>query len=416
MGVQSRYHLEYAARELKSRRGRYAVSILGIAVAVALLISLFALSQAYREAARIPLEEIGADMVVQKYGNVPKVVSGPILSCAVGPMTQSEMERIRKLPGVQELSPVLIIWVFDRDYFKIVTGMDANSSLGRSMASQIVEGEFIIRSRTAVVEKNFARMRGINLNDSIQIDRYNYTVTGILAAQKKDSIGATNIMISLPDSQEMAYNAKNIQSTVRFKQDDVNMIFLRVAQDEMPVVKNQIEQIMGKNSRVSSLDSFLPQVNSVTAAAGKFSAITSLLAILVAAMLLFKNSSLGIIERKSEIGIMKALGWTQKDVRNQFIVESIILSTIGGILGVLLGGIAIFLLGMVNITIPLPSDLIPDPFLESQMQRQVSLPISFPPYIAFMSFLFAIILGLLSGILTSRKISLLKPAEALKYE
>ena len=117
-----RYNLDFAAKELKNRRGKYAISIGGIAFAVALLISLFALSQAYRDAARIPLQEIGADLVVQKYGNVPRVVSGPILSCAVGPMTQSEVEAIRKLAGVQELSPTLVIWVFDRDYFKIVTG------------------------------------------------------------------------------------------------------------------------------------------------------------------------------------------------------------------------------------------------------------------------------------------------------
>ncbi len=58
--------------------------IFGIAIAVALLITLSALSTAYREAARIPLEEVGADIIVQKYGSVPKAVSGPILSCAAG--------------------------------------------------------------------------------------------------------------------------------------------------------------------------------------------------------------------------------------------------------------------------------------------------------------------------------------------
>ncbi len=411
-----RHNLDFAARELKNRQGRNAVSIAGIAVTMALLISLFALSQAYREAARIPLQEIGADLVVQKYGNVPRVVSGPILSCAVGPMTRSDVEEIRKLPGVQELSPALVIWVFDQDYFKLVTGMNPNSSLGKSMASQIVEGEFIGQNHTAVVEKNFAGMHGIHLNDRIQIDRYNYTVTGILAAQKKDSIGAANILIALSDSQEIAYNAKNIQNTVSFKQDDVNMIFLRVGQDRLPVVKTQVEQIMGKNSRVSSMDSFLPQITSITTAAGRFSTITSLIAIIVATLLLFKNSALGVLERKAEIGVMKAVGWTEKDVRDQFMVESFILSAIGGILGLLLGEIAILLLGMVDITIPLPSDLTPNPFLASQIQKQVSLPISFQLPFALMSLVLAGILGSFACILISKKISLMKPAEALKYE
>ncbi len=83
------------------------------------------------------------------------------------------------------------------------------------------------------------------------------------------------IWIALSDSQEMAYNAKNIQNTVSFKQDDVNMIYLSIGQDKMPLVKTQIEHMMGKNSRVSSMDSFIPQVTNVTMAAGRFSAITS---------------------------------------------------------------------------------------------------------------------------------------------
>jgi len=410
-------NLEYAAREIKNRPWIYAISVLGIAIAVALIITLGALSTAYREAARIPLEDVGADLIAQKYGNVPKAVSGPILSCSVGPITQNEIERIRQIDGVQEISPALLIWVFDRDYFKIVTGIDEKSLLGTLLAAQIVEGEFISNeSRKAVAEENFALMHGIKLNDVISIDSSNFTVIGILKAQKKDRIGAANILISMQDSRALAYNAKNIQNTVRFNRDDVNLLFLKVDQDKTISVKTKIEGILGKNSRVSSMSSFLPQLTSITNVAGSFSTVTSLIAIIVAVLLLFKITAVGILQRRTEIGIMKAVGWTGKDVRGQFMVESLLLGIIGGITGLFLGWSAIHILGMVDITIPLSQDLAPDPFLSSGSQRHVSLPIAFPVATGFISFILAMIIGVVAGALASHRISSISPAEVLKNE
>ncbi len=415
--MPSRCNLEYAAGEIRNRRGIYAISILGIAIAVALLITLSALSTAYREAARIPLEEVGADIVVQKYGRVPQAVSGPILSCAVGPISQSEVEKIRKIDGVKEMSSALLIWVFDRDYFKIVTGIEKDSLLGRSLAAQIVEGEFFSnRNHTAVVEKNFALMHGIKPGDIISIDSINYTVVGILSSQRKDRIGAANILVPMQDSQELAYNAKNIQNTVRFARSDVNLLFLMVDQDKTGAVTSRIEGILGKNSRISSINSFLPQLASVTAAAGGFSAFTSLIAILVAVLLLFKITAVGILQRRSEIGIMKAVGWTSRDVRNQFMIESLLLGIMGGVAGLLLGWFAIYFLGMVDITIPLPQDLTANPLLSSELQRHVDLPIVFPAATGMLSFAMAAIIGVVTGILASQRISSISPAEVLKNE
>ncbi len=415
--MPGRYHLEYAAREIKNRPWIYAISIVGIATAVALLITLSALSTAYREAARIPLEEVGADIIAQKYGSVPKAVSGPILSCSVGPITQNEIKRISQIDGVQDISPALLIWVFDRDYFKIVTGIDEESTLGKLLSAQIVEGQFITnKTGTAVIEKNFALMHGIRLDDIISIDSRNYTVIGILTAQKKDRIGAANILIPMQDSRELAYNAKNIQNTVRFNRDDVNLLFLKVDQDKTTSVKARIEGILGKNSRVSSMSSFLPQLSSITTAAGSFSTVTSLIAIMVAVLLLFKITAVGILQRRNEIGIMKAVGWKGSDVRNLFIIESLLLGIIGGTAGIFLGWSAIYFLGTVDMTIPLSQDLAADPFLSSGLQKHVSLPIAFPAATGIISFALAVIIGVVAGVLASRRITSISPAEVLKNE
>lgn len=415
--IFNRYNLVYAIREITNRKGRYAISVLGIAIAVALLISLSALSLAYSEAARIPLKEVGSDLVVQKYGKAPTIVSGPILSCSIGPMTQKEIDKMNRLDGIEEISPALVIWVFDKDYFKIVTGIDPDCKLGKMMAAQVEEGEFIKnQTRTAVVEKNFAQMYGINLHDNISINNNDYTVIGLLNAQRQDKIGSTNIIIPMQDAQEMAYNSRNIQNTVPFRKDDVNMLFLTVDQDNATEVKTQIERILGRNSRVSSLDSFLPQVSSVLSVTNSFSNVMSLMAVLVSSLLLFKTTAGTILQRKVDIGLLKAVGWTKKDVRAQILVESSILTMIGGLSGIFLGWIAILMLGMVNITIPIPQDLSSNPFLAADTQLQVTLPVSFSMNLAVLSVILVAIAGAVGGLLASRNASNLKPAEVFQNE
>ena len=58
------------------------MSILGLSIGIALLIILNSLSLAYRQAARVPLQEIGADITVQRSGDVPKELAGPVFPCS----------------------------------------------------------------------------------------------------------------------------------------------------------------------------------------------------------------------------------------------------------------------------------------------------------------------------------------------
>src|SRR4030042_798279 len=65
-------NLRYMAKELYYQRRRTLMSILGLSIGIALLIILNSLSSAYRQAAHVPLQEIGADITVQRAGDVPK--------------------------------------------------------------------------------------------------------------------------------------------------------------------------------------------------------------------------------------------------------------------------------------------------------------------------------------------------------
>ena len=75
-------NLHYVVKELYYQRRRTIISVLGLSVGIALFIILNALSLAYREAARAPLKEIGADITVQRPGNVPQELTGAVFPCS----------------------------------------------------------------------------------------------------------------------------------------------------------------------------------------------------------------------------------------------------------------------------------------------------------------------------------------------
>lgn len=99
-----------------------------------------------------------------------------------------------------------------------------------------------------------------------------------------------------------------------------------------------------------------------------------------------------VSERTKEIGVRKALGGKRKDIMTQFLVEALVLSSIGGILGVLFG-VAL-----------------------SAVLTQFGLPASYSAGIIALSFSFSLIVGIVFGIFPAFKASKLRPIDALRYE
>ena len=100
-----------------------------------------------------------------------------------------------------------------------------------------------------------------------------------------------------------------------------------------------------------------------------------------------------VTERTKEIGIRMALGAKRKDILLQFLTESVFITLIGGILGLILG---IFLAKIVDVLTPLPSYI--------------------PLWSIFVAIIFSSIVGLFFGIYPATRASKLNPVEALRYE
>jgi len=100
-----------------------------------------------------------------------------------------------------------------------------------------------------------------------------------------------------------------------------------------------------------------------------------------------------VTERTREIGLRMAIGAKGKDILAQFMIEAIIISFTGGIIGIIIGMGASFLVKMA-----------------------ISWPISIQPYSVILSFVVCTIIGVFFGWYPAKKASQMDPIEALRYE
>ena len=135
------------------------------------------------------------------------------------------------------------------------------------------------------------------------------------------------------------------------------------------------------------------------------------IALLVAALGIINTLSMAILERTREIGLMKALGARNRDVLSIFLGEATAIGLLGGVAGVVLGW------GLTSIANVLVQSFMlrggdSNPFLGLDNTDLVYT----PPWLALTSILFAMLIGLLSGIYPALRAATLDPLRALKYE
>ena len=100
-----------------------------------------------------------------------------------------------------------------------------------------------------------------------------------------------------------------------------------------------------------------------------------------------------VSERTKEIGIRKAIGAKRRDILWQFLIESIVLSSMGGVIGILLG------IGLGKL-----------------LATALGLTIAFSTSVIIFSFLFSLVVGVVFGVFPANKASKLNPIQALRYE
>jgi len=201
------------------------------------------------------------------------------------------------------------------------------------------------------------------------------------------------------------------------KPEAMNLIYLRLND---PLMLNQVKSQLAvqiKGASISSSDSFLELMGGVSMISEKFSLIASMVGLLGAALLIMKTMIANRVERSHEIGMLKAVGWTQLEIQKQLTAEAFVQTLAGGLLGILVGYFISYLLGFLSITIPVPWELNPVPAMAKQAQaasQVVRLPVSVSLSLAATAMGLSVVIGCISGYILGRRTTKVRPAEILR--
>ena len=311
----------YIWKEIRQRRHRTLVNVLGIAVGIALFVSINAVSAAYQRAISLPFKNIGADIVVQRAEKrslestqPPALMRGIRLPFSNQMLSLQDMEKLRTVSGVDHMAASLLLWEFNQGGFQTIMGVDLTApGLGPvKVKDWLASGRFPEKSGEAVLEKHFARFHRIKLGDSFPIGGHSFLVVGLLEIKEGSQVASANIYLPLTDAQALLAG----------KASDVNIVYLHMKNPaQINEIKNQISQMIPGITTTSS-DSFLELMGGVSKISGQFSLIASLVALACAFLLIIKTMVGNLVERSREIGILKAVGWTSSDLQKQLMGET----------------------------------------------------------------------------------------------
>jgi putative ABC transport system permease protein len=171
---------------------------------------------------------------------------------------------------------------------------------------------------------------------------------------------------------------------------------------------------------ISSAQSFSEVINQAFGLVDRFGWLVGLAGLLVAVVGLLRSIGSALHERRRDIGLMRAVGWSRGDVMGQLASEAVALAAVGAVVGLGLAALVSRVLSAMRVSIPVPWELSPTPHFAPggalPMAVTISLSARIEPGPAAFAIGAAILCGLLVGLWVSYRATNIRPAEVLRSE
>ena len=396
-------HILSALQSLTANKVRSALTMLGVIIGVLAVTMLVSVGDGARAYIDKTLSGIGTNLLIVQPGRrETRGMGGPTGNIA-RPLTMDDVRALdRQGTLLRDVSPIVAgggaIRFENRQRDSTVFGVSASFSDLRNMHVDV--GNFIrdedvtARRRVAVVGRTVAKaLFGSEspLGRTIRIADGRFRVVGILE-QKGTSLGF--------DLDDLVFIPATAASDL-FHQDFLSQI-LTAARNKAEVAQaiEQIEEILAQRRNgdnevtVQSQDDLIGVLGTVTSAMTAALLAIASISLLVGGIGIMNIMLVSVRERTREIGVRRAIGATRTDILLQFLIEALVLATLGGLIGLGIGG---SLIAAVN-------NYAPD------------VPLKLSPWIAAIAFGASFAVGIASGVVPARRAARLDPVEALRYE
>jgi putative ABC transport system permease protein len=402
-----------AIASLRSNRWRSLLTMTGIIIGVVSVVTTVSLGEGIKRQVVGQINRFGSDIITIKPGKIVerdnegriskvKVKNG--YSFANASLPAKDIETITKTSGVDEVVPVSVITgnaVVDKREYNQGTIIGTSASLPDLLNHKIQYGAFFEESDSeepvAVIGRNVAYKlfdSGAPIGMSMSIHGQNFVVRGVFEVFETPPLALgpdfnNAIFIPYPMAQELTGgNSQLAQVLVRPKSAaqtnqtvaslNRSLLDSRGGQEDFTVLR-QDENLIVTSDVLNILTAFVAGIAAISLVVGGVGIMNIML--------------VSVTERTREIGIRKAIGATNKQIMSQFLIEAVVLSCGGAIVGFILAALVVAGIR-----------------LATHLQPVITWPI------AVVAMLAAILIGVLFGLMPAAKAASKDPIDALRYE
>jgi putative ABC transport system permease protein len=391
-----------ALREIRNNLLRAGLTTLGIVIGVSAVILMVTLGAGANQKVTGEFASLGNNLLVL----LPGQPNGP--PTATVPFDASVVEKIqREIPNLADVIPeVAVQGVIVNGNHNHNTQIDGTTNAymhSRNWAlvtgREFSPAEMLAGKSVCILgETDRRELFGdqVPIGARIRVNKISCEVIGILEPKGVSSFGQ--------DMDELVLMPMKAVQRKIAGNTDINVIRISVdSQEDIPHAKDMIQRLMREirhilpgqvdDFDVEDLQEITQIVQSATLILTAFLSAVAAVSLLVGGIGIMNIMLVSVTERTREIGIRLAIGARERDVLLQFLIEAVVMSALGGVLGVLIG------LGG-----------------SAAIAAALKIPFVFQPAIVFIAVGFSAIVGVAFGFFPARRAARLDPIEALRHE
>jgi putative ABC transport system permease protein len=392
-----------ALRSIRRNLMRSFLTILGIVIGVAAVITMVTLGNGATRSVSDQIASMGSNLLMvmpgQRFG--PGAEPG-------APFRSADVDAVRnQITGARLVAPMVTksatavyqannwstaVTGSTNDYFaatnwEIAAGRTFSEAEERSGKAVCVIGD-------TVREKLFGRQSPVG--SQIRIRQFACEVIGLLKAKGQSSMGSDQddiVVMPLRTVQRRISGSQDINRLTVSVKDSASIDAVKAQLTDLLRERRNISDNEDDDFRVMDTRQIAETLTSTTKILTMLLGAVAAVSLLVGGIGIMNIMLVSVTERTREIGIRLAIGALEREVLLQFLIEAVVLASLGGIVGIALAtGASIFLAGLMNV-----------PYL-------------FDPGINLLSFFFSAAIGVIFGFFPARRAAGLNPIDALRHE
>ncbi|MBD3790963.1 MAG: ABC transporter permease [Campylobacterales bacterium] len=395
-----------ALREIRRNLMRSLLTAVGIVIGIASVIAMVNIGKGASQSITQSVEQLGSNTLYI----MPGQRRGPGTRGVVEkPFKKKDLETLRSsIYALNVISPVesasMTVVYKEQNYRTNIRGVENeylqiqnwNLAEGRAFEkNELRTGQNVCILGQSIIENLSTTPKSI-VGRKVRLKNFSCEVIGVLEEKGADTFGR--------DQDDVVLVPFTLFQRRIGGSDNIHLMMAQVKENvPLEEAKIQIERVLRERRHIEKSDEDDFQVRSMTALLDTITQVTTVLTVMLGAVAaislvvggigIMNIMLVSVTERTREIGIRMAVGAMAKDILVQFLIESIVLSGLGGIVGIATGMLITF-----------------------GVAEWLDIALVIDPSITLIALVFSMLIGIIFGIIPARKAANMNPIDALRYE